>query len=79
MRSYDYANRIGVEEITWERFPALAARLTVALTRTTWTWCWASPALVIPSHRRGLCRPRELYPVRVSRRVNDRVQYAQPV
>ena len=20
MRSYDYANRIGVEEITWERF-----------------------------------------------------------
>ncbi len=31
MRSYDYANRIGVEEITWERFPALAARLTVAL------------------------------------------------
>ncbi len=80
MRSYDYANRIGVEEITWERFPALAARLTVALAAHNVDMVLGiARAGLFPATAVACALRRELYPVRVSRRVNDRVQYTRPV
>jgi hypoxanthine phosphoribosyltransferase len=80
MRSYDYAHRQGIEEISWQRFTALAAQLTEELAK-------AKVEAVVGIARAGLfpatlvtCGLRcEFYPVRVSRRVNDRVVYDRPL
>ena len=80
MKSYDYAHRKGIEEISWERFGALSRALAE----------WLSGKqidLVIGIARAGLfpatavaaALRRELYPVRVTRRVNDIVQYKSPI
>jgi hypothetical protein len=82
MRPYDYANRQGVEEITWERFAALAAQLTEQIVGSGF-----QPEIVIGIARAGLipattvaCALRcELYPVRVSRRIGDAVCYDRPI
>jgi uncharacterized protein len=80
MKSYAYANRKGIEEITWERFGALSRTLTEHL-------AGKQVDLVIGIARAGLfpgtavacALRRELYPVRVTRRVNDVVQYQSPI
>jgi hypoxanthine phosphoribosyltransferase len=77
--SYDYAQRQGVDEIDWPRFAALAATLTEGLAA-------AGVQAVVGIARAGLfpataaaCALRcELHPVRVTRRVDDRVTYAHP-
>ena len=80
MRSYDYARRKGIEEITWERFPALAARLAVALAPHSVDMVLGiARAGLFPATAVACTLRRELYPVRVSRRINDRVHYARPV
>lgn len=80
MRSYDYAHREGVEEITWDRFPALAARLAVALAPHNVDMVLGiARAGLFPATAVACALRRELYPVRVSRRINDRVHYARPV
>lgn len=80
MRSYDYARRKGIEEITWERFPALAARLAVALAPHSVDMVLGiARAGLFPATAVACALRRELYPVRVSRRINDRVHYARPV
>jgi len=80
MRSYDYAHRKGVEEITWERFPVLAARLAVALAPHKVDMVLGiARAGLFPATAVACALRRELYPVRVSRRINDRVHYARPV
>ena len=80
MQSYDYAHRQGVKEITWDEFASLAARLAEQLEQ-------AGVEVVVGIARAGLFPAtavacslrRELYPVRVTRRVNDEITFKQPV
>lgn len=80
MPSYDYAHRQGVREISWDEFATLAARLAEQLAP-------ASIEVVVGIARAGLFPAtavacslrRELYPVRLTRRVNDEVTFKQPV
>jgi len=79
-RSYDYAHRAGVHEVTWSQFGELAALLAERIASYT-------PDMVIGIARAGLFPAtavacslrRELYPVRVTRRVNDKVTFDHPV
>jgi hypothetical protein len=78
VKSYDYANRKGTRPISWAEFAALSGQLAERL---------ASADLIVGIARAGLFPAtavacslrRELYPVRVTRRVNDEVCYASPV
>ena len=80
MKSYDYSHRFGVREITWNDFAILAARLTELLEPF-------QPQVIIGVARAGLFPAtavacslrRELYPVRLTRRLNDEVVYDKPV
>lgn len=80
MRSYDYAKRKGVKEISWERFAQLTKTLTERLAE-------AKIEMIVGIARAGLfpatavaCALRcELYPVRVTRRINDLVNFEHPV
>lgn len=80
MPSYDYQNRDGVEPISWERFTELGRSLAQQLAAE-------SVDLILGIARAGLFPAtlisctlrRELYPVRVTRRVNDQVSYEKPV
>lgn len=80
MQSYDYARRDGVDEITWPRFAALAARLAerLAAARVT-TVVGIARAGLFPATAVACSLRCELYPVRVTRRVNDQVVFAAPV
>ena len=80
MKSYDYSQRKGVEEITWERFASLAAKLAERLANE-------NIEIVVGIARAGLfpatavaCALRkELFPVRITRRLNDQITFQQPV
>lgn len=80
MKSYDYAHRQGVRPISWEEFVTLTDGLAEALYRM-------GVEAVVGVARAGLfpatlvaCRLRcELYPVRVTRRVDDEVRFSSPV
>ena len=80
MKSYEYARRNGIQEISWERFAEMSARLTEALAKQQIN-------MVIGVARAGLfpatavaCALRcELNPVRVTRRVDDRVTFEGPI
>ena len=76
MPSYDYAQREGVKELSWGDFGSLAAQLAEKLDHF-------KPQVIVGIARAGLipaasvaCYLRlEMFPVRVTRRVNDRVVY----
>jgi hypoxanthine phosphoribosyltransferase len=80
IKSYDYAHRSGVRRISWEDFASLAAHLAELLEPL-------QPRLILGIARAGLfpatavaCSLRcELFPIRLTRRVNDRVIHQQPV
>jgi len=80
MKSYDYAHRFGVREITWNDFASLASRLAELLEPF-------QPQVILGIARAGLfpatalaCSLRcELFPIRLTRRVNDEVHSSQPV
>ncbi len=80
MQSYDYANRSGEVPISWERFAQLAAALAEQIAAQ-------QPDAVVGIARAGLLPAtliacmlrRDLYPVRVSRRVQDEVRFERPV
>ncbi|MFC2055330.1 phosphoribosyltransferase [Chloroflexota bacterium] len=80
MRSYDYARRGGVKELSWGDFESLATQLAEKLYHF-------KPQVIVGIARAGLipaasvaCYLRlEMFPVRVTRRVNDRVVYDKPV
>ncbi len=80
MQSYDYANRRGVHSISWEAFAELSARLAEAIEQ-------AGAEVIVGIARAGLFPAtvvacslrRELYPVRITRRVNDEVTFQTPV
>ena len=80
MKPYDYAHRTGVRPLTWDDFANLAARLAELVEPF-------HPELVLGIARAGLfpatavaCSLRcELYPIRLTRRLNGEVLYDQPV
>jgi hypoxanthine phosphoribosyltransferase len=80
MKSYDYSHRFGVREITWNDFASLAARLAELLESF-------QPQVILGIARAGLFPAtavacslrRELFPIRLTRRMNDEVLYDHPV
>jgi hypoxanthine phosphoribosyltransferase len=80
MKSYDYAHRSGCRKVSWDDFAHLSAQLAGLLTPF-------HPQVIVGIARAGLfpatlvaCSLRlELFPIRLKRRVNDRVVYDQPV
>lgn len=80
MKSYDYAHRQGVRSISWEDFACLAARLAEQLDQVgVEVIIGIARAGLIPATTVACNLRREMYPVRVTRRVNDEVRYASPV
>jgi uncharacterized protein len=80
MKSYDYAHRKGIEEISWERFGELSQALTEQLSgKKIDVVIGIARAGLFPATAVACALRRELYPVRVTRRVNDVVQYESPV
>lgn len=80
MQSYDYAHRIGVEEISWPRFAELAATLAERLAAfNVEVIVGIARAGLFPATAVACALRRELYPARVTRRLNDRVIYPQPI
>ena len=80
MKSYDYAHRTGVKPITWDEFARLGRHLAELVEPSR-------PQMILGIARAGLfpatlvaCSLRcELFPVRLTRRMNDQVLYDQPV
>jgi hypoxanthine phosphoribosyltransferase len=77
--SYDYSTRQGILPISWEDFHGLCKALAAAVASF-------APEIILPIGRGGYypgtllahLLQAEVYPVRVSRRVQDVVQYEQP-
>lgn len=80
MNSYDYANRNGLQSISWDDFAKLAAHLSEQV-------AVLQPEIIVGIARGGLFPAtsvacslrRELYPLRVTRRLNDQVIHNIPV
>jgi len=80
MKSYNYQHRQGVEEITWDGFAEMTAKLTEALAAEKIDLILGiARAGLFPATAVSLALRRELYPVRVTRRVHDVVQYESPI
>ena len=80
MKSYNYAHRKGIEEISWERFGELSRALTEHLSgKKIDIVIGIARAGLFPATAVACALRRELYPVRVTRRVNDVVQYKSPI
>jgi hypoxanthine phosphoribosyltransferase len=80
MKSYDYAHRKGIDEISWERFGELSRALTEHLSgKKIDIVIGIARAGLFPATTVACALRRELYPVRVTRRVNDVVQYKSPI
>jgi len=80
IQSYDYAHRQGVEEISWERFGELSQALTEQISgKKIDLVIGIARAGLFPATAVACALRRELYPVRVTRRVNDVVQYKSPI
>jgi hypoxanthine phosphoribosyltransferase len=79
MQSYDYAHRSGVVAITWERFAELSRALVEKLAPyDIEAVVGTARAGLFPATAVSLMLRRELYPARVSRRVNDEVKFQHP-
>ena len=79
MHSYDYAHRSGVEAITWERFAELARGLVEKLAPfNIGAVVGTARAGLFPATAICLMLRCELYPARISRRVNDEVKFQHP-
>jgi hypoxanthine phosphoribosyltransferase len=77
--SYDYSHRKGVHPISWEDFHGICKALALSVAHF-------QPEAILPIGRGGYYPGAllahllqvEIYPVRVSRRVNDIVKYKEP-
>lgn len=80
MQSYNYVNRDGMAPITWERFAALCRTMAEELSGlgVEAVVGIARPGL-FPATQVALHLRTELFPVRLTRRVNDVVTYVHPV
>jgi hypoxanthine phosphoribosyltransferase len=80
MKSYDYANRIGIQPLSWDEFAQLCALLSEQIATL-------QPDIIVGIARGGLFPAtsvacslrRELYPLRVTRRLNDQIIHNMPV
>jgi hypoxanthine phosphoribosyltransferase len=80
MQSYDYSRRDGVEAITWDRFAALCHALTEALAaRGVDTVVGVARAGLLPAATIACALRCDLFPVRITRRSQDRVIHPHPV
>ena len=80
MKPYDYAHRTGVEEISWERFGELSHMLAEQLAdKQIDIVIGIARAGLFPATSVACALRRELYPVRVTRRINDEVHYESPI
>lgn len=80
MKSYDYSSRKGLEEISWERFSEMITGLAESLaTRKVDIVIGIARAGLFPATAISLALRRELYPVRVTRRVDDEIRFESPV
>jgi hypoxanthine phosphoribosyltransferase len=80
IRSYDYSQRRGVEEISWEHFAQLAATLAERLAvEEVEVVVGIARAGLFPATAVACALRRELFPVRVTRRLNDQVMFQHPV
>ncbi len=79
-RPYDYSTRKGIHPISWEDFHGLCKALAAAASRF-------EPEIILPIGRGGYypgtlishILQAEVYPVRLSRRVNDVVKHESPL
>ena len=80
MKSYDYAHRFGVRQISWDDFGTLARHLAelVEPFRPQYILGVARAGL-FPATALACSLRRELFPVRLTRRLNDVVIHDQPV
>jgi hypoxanthine phosphoribosyltransferase len=77
--SYDYSTRKGIQPISWEDFHGICKALALSLSHF-------QPEVIVPIGRGGYYPGAllahllqvEIYPVRVSRRINDIVRYKEP-
>lgn len=77
--SYDYSTRKGIHPISWEDFHGICKALALSVASF-------QPEIILPIGRGGYYAGTllahllqiEVYPVRVSRRVNDLVKYTRP-
>lgn len=80
MNPYDYANRTGTRSISWDDFAELCQHLSEQIAAL-------QPDIIVGIARGGLFPAtsvacslrRELYPLRVTRRINDQVIHNTPV
>src|SRR4051812_21246142 len=80
MQSYDYAHRTGVADISWERFGQLSATLSEQLAAFDIdAIVGIARAGMFPATAVACALRRDLYPVRISRRVQDRVTHTHPL
>jgi hypoxanthine phosphoribosyltransferase len=80
MQSYDYDRHEGIDEITWPRFAELTAKLVEQLAPfKVDTVVGIARGGLFPATLVACGLRREFYPVRITRRVSDRVVYERPV
>jgi hypoxanthine phosphoribosyltransferase len=80
MKSYDYQHRDGLEPISWDRFAELTRVLTEKLASEKIELILGiARAGLFPATLVSCALRRELYPVRVTRRIDDEVKFEKPV
>jgi uncharacterized protein len=80
MKSYDYAQRKGVETISWDRFVSLCGGLAEALAPYRIdTIVGVARAGLLPATAIACALRCDLFPVRITRRSHDRVVHDHPV
>jgi uncharacterized protein len=78
--SYDYGRRTGVRELDWDACFDLAAGLAEALEPLHIdAVIGIARAGLIPATTVALCLRRDMFPIRLSRRIKDEVKYDSPV
>jgi uncharacterized protein len=79
MQSYDYSKRSSIDAITWERFGQLAATLAELVEpHRIDAVVGVARAGLFPATAVACALRRDLYPIRVSRRVQDMVTFERP-
>lgn len=80
MKSYDYAHRQGVRALSWDDIVQLSGRVAEKLAgQKVDTIVGIARAGLLPATMIACSLRCELYPVRVTRRVQDKVHFASPV
>jgi uncharacterized protein len=80
MKSYDYARRQSVHSLSWDDIVQLSGQLTEQLAQQRVdTIVGIARAGLLPATMVACSLRSELYPVRVTRRVQDEVRFSSPV